>query len=200
MVDMMPMLVPLSNLIHIYACLMATHTILIHVSFQECSVWQVSGCCSHRLCGKKMDLGARSAIEARFLEILHAPEVSTMHRYVCFAALLHDVWPELFLLSNSAALGIPTPQAMEAKTNSIDLETAETAASDGKTLKENASVDLASSASSVFRRGGIFPTAICLSKAAIGAGRGALCVGACCRSWRCVSTHLSPTRWLFDNC
>ena len=90
-----------------------------------------------------------------------------------------------YFCSSFVALGIPTPQAMEAKTNSIDLEIAETAATlsndrstascdttSDKTLKElNASeVDVAGSASSIFRRGGIFPTAICLSKAAIGAG------------------------------
>ena len=90
-----------------------------------------------------------------------------------------------YFCSSFVALGIPTPQAMEAKTNSIDLEIAETAATlsndrstascdttNDKTLKElNASeVDVAGSASSIFRRGGIFPTAICLSKAAIGAG------------------------------
>jgi hypothetical protein len=60
-VDMMPMFVPCPTLS--YPCLMAMHTVLIHVSFQECSVWQVSGCCSHRLCGKKADFGARMRLK-----------------------------------------------------------------------------------------------------------------------------------------
>ena len=73
----------------------------------------------------------------------------------------------------------------EPKTNAMDLEmadTAETMSSETTTAETKASDALSSetdgkqldkatgSTSSVFRRGGIFPTAICLSKAAIGAG------------------------------